>query len=1060
MRNILHISDIHVSCDLNRGMPSHKLKQLLKDLITDLASYQKIDLILITGDIANSGAVDEYNLFNDVFLNPLLEELSLDFNKVIVAPGNHDLNRVAWKASDKAVKDNLLANVDQSKVQAILEEIVHDDSCKRIDAFLKFREHIDSTKSKSKLLSNPIFSVYEIDGVGIGVINSAWLAYEGDYGKLLIGEWQVRQVLKSLERYKQKILVLHHPLDWLHPDDRRVVSDLILRASVKSMFYGHMHEFSMLKLSQFAEDSLLKLQAGRLDISKNDEYGGYSILSLHENNKFENGRIVFRKYDWSHSKFVPWNARVNNGEMDYSLDDSVPFNTAAFAVVCENKIKNIEFDLICNTGLVEEKRKKLSEIFVLPALELDDQSVMESEFDAGQTDSNVNKALTLPDLINSSHSHIIFGAENSGKTTLAKRILLSYLTEQTHENLRTIVYYLDLNKANLKNTNQINNQLLDFYTGDENAKIFSQRLEKKLNSPDAVIIFDSLNALDKTSMKVLGKYLVQNKGAKFYLLGQLSIRTALMELISEISTKENIDINFKLLNVKSIQRGQIRDLFEKWTLGRGTENDKSVKKALKVISGAGMPSNPFVYTMLLSISDRKSITNQNFMHEADLVENFIESILNKHVQYADHNVAQYKDILLFLGFIADKMHQSGNYFLEHNDLWAHAIEFNGLIDQKFKIEGYIDPVIESGVLKKEKDIYIFSQVCFFNYAYAKWIENNLADYESLDRDLDFIRFDKVIEYLSALKKSDVKLLEYLSNKVDKAWNALLEETDLTELQSAEAEMTKAVQHDLIDLIDHDKMETSLVGNHKSKQEVDEILDKVDPLNDQPVKDIKPYEHKLDPSVYFYESLSLYARSFRAAEHILVPQYTSLHFNKVLDFYMKSLAYTVRIFDQQARPIVLKKLKSILKYESLDLDGQKVAKNQIEAFFNFVIATLPNLNVSMMTSDFFNQRQQTKMIKFRNEVDNNLAKILLTFCLCELDGVDILKEIKSQRYEKPHESSSLLMKAMALKNFDFTLSNDDKDALVKFAAGVLKKRKELKKLVQFSVLATKMGEAIK
>lgn len=1059
MKNILHISDIHVSVSLSKGMHEYELKKLLNCLIEDLVNYQAIDLILITGDIANAGVMEEYQLFKNIFLSPLLKELNLDFSRVIVTPGNHDSNRKAWKESDKSIRDNIVSQPDQQRVEKILNEIIQDNSCKRIDDFLSFRDDVDAQEFKSKLISNSIFSAYEIDGVGIGCVNSAWLAYENDCGKLIVGEWQIREVLKLLERYQQKILVLHHPLDWLHADDRKVVSDLIHRAGIKCVFYGHMHEFSMLKVSQFAENSVLKLQAGRFDLSKKDDFGGYSILKLHEDSLFENGRIIFRKYDSKKEQFVSWVERIQDGEIDYSLDDSVPFNTSAFASVCETKISNIEYDLLCNTGLGEGQRKKLSDIFVLPALVLDDERLIGGEFNANRESVNSAKVLSLSNLIASTHSHIILGAENSGKTTIAKRILLTYLQEQSHENLQSIVYYLDLNEANLNSTNQIKNQLLSFYIDDDNAKVFSQRLEKKLSGSDAVIVFDSLDALDKNTIKVLAKYIVENRHAKFYLLGQLSMRTALVDLVADISTRTNAGIKFNFLNVKSIQRGQVRDLFEKWAPSRNGENEKALRNALRVIDGAGMPSNPFVYTMLLSISDRKSTTHKSYMHEADLVENFIESILHKHVIYIDHETPQYKDILLFLGFIADKMHHNGVYCRTYNDLLSYAIEFNKLISQDFNVERYVKPVIQSGVLKKERDTYSFSQICFFNYAYANWIDKKSIDYETLGNDLDFIRFDKVIEYLSALKKSDIKILEYLGNKVDKAWSSLLKEGGFAELQDAEVEMSNAVKHDLIDLIDHERMESSLIGNHKSKQEADSMLDEMDPLNDAPVKDIKPHEHKRDPSVYFYESLSLYARSFRAAEHILDVQTTSLHFKKVLDFYMRSLAYVVRVFDQQTRFLILKELMKVLKYDELDEANKKVAQTQIEAFVNFVIATLPNVSVSMMTSDFFNQRQRPKMTKFRDEVESNLSKILLTFCLCELDGVDVLSEIKSQKYEKPYESSSLFIKAILLSNFDFSMSNEDKDSLMKYAIGVLKKRKALQSLKSLSVMATKMGTSL-
>lgn len=1057
MKNILHISDLHISQIPTKGMQEYHLKKLVYSLLNDLGQYPDIDLILITGDITYSGVDEEYEIFDRSLLSPLLSKLNLDISRVVITPGNHDLNRVHWKESDLSVRDNLCSKIDQVRIEKIKHEIIQDGVCKRLEAFNRFRDKVDALEQKKKILINPLFAVYEIDGVGIGCINSSWLAYENDREKLIVGEWQIKEILGKLKSYQQKILILHHPLDWLHQDDRRVVSDLIHQSEsgVKCVFYGHMHEFSMLRESHFADNSIQKLQAGKLDVSKDDGFGGYSIVKLLESNKFENGKVIFRGYDYKSEKFIPWIKRSKNGEFDYTLEDSEPFNTAAFAEVCEELIKEIDYDLICNTGLPEAQQRKLSEIFVHPVLATDDESLITESFDANKQDNQNNSVFTLNNIVSSSASYVILGAENSGKSSLAKRLLLNYLTEQSHENINSIIYFLDVKKSKFNNVNQIKNQLISFYTDHYSARQFISKLEKKLASEDAVIVFDSLDLLDTNKIKLLKSFVIEHKSAKFVMFGQLPMKTAFVDFASEVSIATEHALKFSFLSIKSIQRCHVRDLFDKWSPNTNGENEKAIKNALSVINGAGMPSNPFVYTMLLSIAERKSTVQKSYMHEADLVENFIETILQKHVVNVSSDTPQYKDILLYLGFVSDKMHTSNCYARSKNDLRADALEFNKLISQNFDIQKYIDPLIDSGILNYKEGTYVFSQVCFFNYAYANWLSKLNIKYPKLDESLSFIRFDKVIEYLSALKKSDIEILDYLFIKVGSAWNALLEAEALSDLSNAESEISKSVEHDLIDLLNHHHIETTLNRESQTKEEADQYMDERMPLSDKPVQAIKPSD-ELEPSVYFYEALSLYARTFRAAEHILDLTTTSLHFKRVLDFYMKSLAYTVRVFDQKLRPSIVNDLMKFLEFEKLDEGNKNAAIKQINAFINFGIATLPNFVVSMMSSDFFNQRQRTKVENFRGELDSNLAKILLTYCLCELDGISVVNEIKSQKYEKPHESSSLFIKVLMLSNFDFSISDNDKKELKDFATKIMKQRKGINDLRNFSALATKMG----
>ena len=94
---------------------------------------------------------------------------------------------------------------------------------------------------------------------------------------------------------------------------------------------------------------------------------------MHEENILESGQIHFRRYDAKKSKFRSWEERTGNGKASYSLIGTVPFDPQRFSTCCGEIISEIEFDLLCNTGLPSDQRKKLSEIFVLPALTIENE---------------------------------------------------------------------------------------------------------------------------------------------------------------------------------------------------------------------------------------------------------------------------------------------------------------------------------------------------------------------------------------------------------------------------------------------------------------------------------------------------------------------------------------------------------------------------------------------------------------------------------------------------------------------------------------------------------------
>lgn len=1050
MKNILHVSDFHVSHKADRGMQSHRLKELLGFLLADVEAICKIDTILITGDITYSGHAEEYEIFERVFLSPMLTKLGLNCSRVIVTPGNHDSDRSSWRATEKTSRTNIISNINQNDIEAVLKEITSDGQCSRLQNFYAFKKKLDNHAEKKLVLDTPIYSVYDVDGVGIGALNTAWMSFDNDETNLVIGEYQIKEVINKLKPFDQRALIFHHPADWLHSDDRRIVFDMIHRSKIQSLFYGHMHDFRVTKESQFDENSLLKLQAGKLDISRKDNYGGYSVLKLNQKNNFDDGLIVFRKFDHSSNKFTPWIERLENGQHEYTLDKSVVFNTSAFAKICQTKIEEIEYDLICNTGLQGNYRKKLSDIFVFPALVIDDDSL-------GISKDSQSNVINLNNLVTMENSCVILGAENSGKSTLGKKIALYYLNELSNENLETFVFYLDIKNANLKSTNQIKNQLVSFFTEIEDADIFSKRIESKLLSKNAVIIFDSIEALDQNHEKSFEQFLKAHSQAKYFIFGKNSAKTSVKNLLSNAFNGQH-KIDFNYYSIKNIKRSQIRDLFGRWSTDKAGNKELLIKNALKIVDSAGMPNNPFVYTMLLSISERKATIQKNYMHEADVVENFIETILEKHVALNNDKSPQYKDLLLFLGSVANQMHTSGNYIIRSDELFEKAISFNKSIYQNFKIQNYIDPVIKSGILEEHKDGYIFSQSCFFNYIYANWLNHpeNLKTYDDLDLQLDFIYFDKVIEYLSALRKSDVALLEYLNVKTELAWEHLLSTTKIKDLNSAEAEIASNVGHDLIDLIDVKSIEQPIEGSYPSADEVENDLDEANPLSEYPVKEILTAKDTLKPSVYFFQTLSLYARTYRAAEHILKLETTSAHFNKIVEYYMSALAYLVRDFSMSGRDKFLSILKKEMALDELDERNKENSIRQINAFMNFIISFFPEYIVSLMTSELFNQRQKVKLETFRALEKSNLTKIILTYCLCELDGVSIVNELKSQNFTKPYESTSLFIKVIMLINFDFSITNDDKKELESYLRNILKHRKGLQEVINFTTISNKIG----
>ena len=91
---ILHLSDIHLEVT---AQAQRYFTQLATDLTQNL-KVKQLDYLIISGDIANRSMDEEYEAAF-LLVDKLVKRYGLDPNRIIIVPGNHDLN---WELSEDA----------------------------------------------------------------------------------------------------------------------------------------------------------------------------------------------------------------------------------------------------------------------------------------------------------------------------------------------------------------------------------------------------------------------------------------------------------------------------------------------------------------------------------------------------------------------------------------------------------------------------------------------------------------------------------------------------------------------------------------------------------------------------------------------------------------------------------------------------------------------------------------------------------------------------------------------------------------------------------------------
>jgi predicted MPP superfamily phosphohydrolase len=238
---VLHVSDLHAGAG-----PEADQQEIVDAMLADAQSFARVkefDLALFSGDLTFSGAVAEYQMASAILLNPLERRLRLSRDRIMLVPGNHDVH---WDDIDDWDEDALSARLTGR--ERVNELLTNPDkltrACGRLARFEQF--YSDYFREHPPRYHEPLVRVRRVTlddtVVGIAGLNSAWRSAKADdAGRLLLGDHQVRMALSAIENCDVRLVAVHHPLNWLDPDDARQVRTLLEGGSAL-VFSGHEHD--------------------------------------------------------------------------------------------------------------------------------------------------------------------------------------------------------------------------------------------------------------------------------------------------------------------------------------------------------------------------------------------------------------------------------------------------------------------------------------------------------------------------------------------------------------------------------------------------------------------------------------------------------------------------------------------------------------------------------------------------------------------------------------------------------------------------------------------------
>ncbi len=439
--SILHLSDIHFK-KREKEKRKHYREDVKDRMVNKVGEHIKknklfLDFVVVTGDIAFSGK--EYNEARDFFKK--LKAAPGKDTQILLVPGNHDVNRQEvskFFSIHKIVRNGETESFLESKER---EKYIN-------FKFISYRQFAEELNPNLYKEEEDYFWVKDFKDKNVSFLglNSCWASENGDEGKITLDYPQVSEALKRA-KYENKILLMHHPLDWLNKIDRNNYRREIFD-HCRLILHGHNHMDDAL-VQRDPSGSCICLGANASYTDEKEGFIGFQFLAVEF---VENGvkvRVWPYIYDEKRRKdFVPdrerWKGQQGKEYFDITTFEVVSKETAAPMVPLEIPIEYKEWIAHFHSTLSIDQLSKKGEVikislpelyihietanpFYKPEKDMKQRGLMEDmeeEILESEKDDEAKEppAIDIEALLDRVNCILLRGAAGMGKTTLIKHL--------------------------------------------------------------------------------------------------------------------------------------------------------------------------------------------------------------------------------------------------------------------------------------------------------------------------------------------------------------------------------------------------------------------------------------------------------------------------------------------------------------------------------------------------------------------------------------------------------------------------------------------------------------
>jgi predicted MPP superfamily phosphohydrolase len=827
---IVHLSDIHFSKAGIDDLQNFLLKALLNDL-KKFNDEQTIDMVVISGDLIDKGGADFENItsalisFEQTFIDPISKDIDLSKQLFFFCPGNHDVDRQMDKEVTELGMRTMLADTQALNKFMMSKE---EDGIRRMTGFKEFQKYYYADYPHLNDIDDFYQSSFNLKSrdsmmtVGVTCFNSAWRCYDSDRDRknVLIGENQVIRARELISGCSLKIAVVHHPLDWLADFDQKNVTTFITK-DYDLLFCGHVHEGTSWNVTNRYGSLFVSVAPSNWTYAIRNEgsfYNGYSIIDY--NPTIPSITVNHRRYSYLNERFDPDTALGDSaGKLSITISSDVELSKQIYKLKMAETIEATHLQevnehlLTFNTDT--NAPKNIDDLFVLPSI------VKKVEYDVQKQQDEV--VYHLSDICTNSDNILIFGIQESGKTTLIQKVLLEFTRNIFKYN--KIPVFIDFDEVGGKSFETVVNVFLGI--GLHQVRPFAKENQLVLLIDD--LVFDENH---RQVLRKLEEFVTRNPNIQII---ATSKQTTEGVMPSDFLEYPNTSFSFTITNIRSFKTEQIRELIRKWFAGnKDFDVPSKLNKVFKLLTTLHLPTTPLAISMFLWIIEQQE--NYKPVNHATVLENFVEKLFKKSSKKQFYSEKfDYRNKEHLLADIALEMYKSNhtNYRMLYTDLVTLIGDTLRIKKFDYAAEDVLQHFLSKGILVKEYDgnrFYVrFHFTCFLEYFLMKQMSFDSEFLSYVLEEKNYLQFDNEIDYYTGIRRDQSEILKLLIERMNAEYKDILEQISHFEYGFDEVFMTakpiiKSLNGDFV----HHLKEKGKPRDEEMDKIKDEILERLKP----------------------------------------------------------------------------------------------------------------------------------------------------------------------------------------------------------------------------------------